>query len=219
MENNIHKIIDKKLIGNSNLLIKIEKKDKKFNAGQFFSIGVPDVPINREYSVCNSANDDYIEFLIRYVEGGTLTPKLFELKVGEYIKVLGAYGEFYLENFDLNKKYLFIGTGSGIAPFLSIIKTHNLKNYTIMHGIRELKDSIKELDAKNYELYLTREKSNNSKNVFEGRITKYMKKKLENLDKNHLFFLCGNSLMVSEVHEMLILSNINSNQVFSEIFF
>lgn len=218
-DNNLHKLLDKKFIGDSNLIIRVEKNDKIFNAGQFYSVGIPDLPINREYSVCNSANDDYIEFLIRYVDGGTLTPKLFNTKIGENIKVLGPYGEFYLKDFDINKKYLFIGTGTGIAPFLSIIKTHNIINYKIMHGIRELKDKIDGLDSKKYEIYLSREKCSNQNNVFEGRVTNFIKNKLDNIDKNNLFFLCGNSLMVSEVHEMLILNNINNNQIFSEIFF
>jgi ferredoxin--NADP+ reductase len=55
--------------------------------------------------------------------------------------------------------------------------------------------------------------------VFEGRVTNYIKEKLNNIDNNDLFFLCGNSLMVSEVHEILITNNINNNQIFSEIFF
>tara|TARA_B100001057_G_C22817148_1_gene937918 strand:+ start:510 stop:1172 length:663 start_codon:yes stop_codon:yes gene_type:complete len=219
INNNLHKLLDKKFIGDSNLIIRVEKNDKIFNAGQFYSVGIPDLPINREYSVCNSANDDYIEFLIRYVDGGTLTPKLFNTNIGENIKVLGPYGEFYLKDFDINKKYLFIGTGTGIAPFLSIIKTHNIINYKIMHGIRELKDKIDGLDSEKYEIYLSREKCSNQNNVFEGRVTNFIKEKLDNIDKKNLFFLCGNSLMVSEVHEMLILNNINNNQIFSEIFF
>ena len=218
-DNNLHKLVDKKFIGNSNLIIRVEKNDKIFNAGQFYSVGIPDLPINREYSVCNNANDNYIEFLIRYVDGGRLTPKLFNTKIGENIKILGPYGEFYLKDFDINKKYLFIGTGTGIAPFLSIIKTHNILNYKIMHGIRELKDKIDGLDSKKYEIYLSREKCSNQNNVFEGRVTNFIKEKLDNTDKNNLFFLCGNSLMVSEVHEMLILNNINNNQIFTEIFF
>tara|TARA_B100001057_G_scaffold479284_1_gene550723 strand:+ start:355 stop:1017 length:663 start_codon:yes stop_codon:yes gene_type:complete len=219
IDNNLHKLLDKKFIGESNLIIKVKKNDKTFNAGQFFSVGIPNLPLNREYSVCNSAKDDYIEFLIRYVEGGTLTPKFFNAKIGEYVKVLGPYGEFYLRDFDKTKKYLFIGTGTGIAPFLSIIKTHNIENYKIMHGIRELKDKIDGLDPEKYEIYLTREKCLNQNNVFEGRVTNYIKEKLNNIDNNNLFFLCGNSLMVSEVHEILITNNINNNQIFSEIFF
>ena len=86
IDNNLHKLLDKKFIGESNLIIKVEKNDKAFNAGQFFSVGVPNLPINREYSVCNSAKDDYIEFLIRYVEGGTLTPKFLMLRLVNMLK-------------------------------------------------------------------------------------------------------------------------------------
>ena len=49
-DNNLHKLVDKKFIGNSNLIIRVEKNDKIFNAGQFYSVGIPDLPINREYS-------------------------------------------------------------------------------------------------------------------------------------------------------------------------
>ena len=219
MTDNLHKVIERKIVGNANLLIKVEKNNKFFNAGQFFSIGMPDMPYNREYSVCNSAHDDYIEFFVRYVDDGTLTPKLFNAKIGDDIKVLGPYGEFYLKDFDATKKYLFIGTGTGIAPFLSIIKTHNPKNYSIMHGIRELKDQIEGVDKHKYELYVSREEVLNAPNIFKGRVTNYVQKKIDEIDENYLFFLCGNSLMVSAMHELLIKNEINNNQIFTEIFF
>jgi len=102
---------------------------------------------------------------------------------------------------------------------LSIIKTHNPKNYSIMHGIRELKDQIEEIDKHKYELYVSREEVLSAPNIFKGRVTNYVQKKIDEIDENYLFFLCGNSLMVSAIHELLIKNKINNNQIFTEIFF
>lgn len=220
-ENDLHKIIEKKRFGDANLILRVEKKDKFFNPGQFFSVGMPDLPINREYSVSNSSDDDFIEFIVRYVNEGTLTPYLFDSKIGDKLKILGAYGEFYLENFDLDKEYIFFGTGTGVAPFISIIKSHKLKKFKIYHGVREVKDAINDsiLNLDNYELYVTREEIKKSDNIHQGRINKYFDEIMKDYNKNQLFFLCGNSLMVSEIHELLIKKQIDNDKIFTEIFF
>ena len=52
------------------------------------------------------------------MEGGILSKKLRELKKDDEVKVLGPYGSFYLDQIDLNKKYIFIATGTGIPIYV-----------------------------------------------------------------------------------------------------
>ena len=56
------------------------KKNIKFNAGQFFSIALDEIGINREYSVASSDKENFIDFFIREVEGGALSKNLRFLK-------------------------------------------------------------------------------------------------------------------------------------------
>jgi len=78
-------------------------KFPEFEAGQFVALGLPpDYPrcieseddfeppkqgrlIRRAYSIASSSNEDTIEFYIRLVHSGQLTPRLFELKIGDRV--------------------------------------------------------------------------------------------------------------------------------------
>ena len=79
--NYLHKVIKIIPYGSANFILRTERKNIKFNPGQFFSIGVPGIPINREYSVSSSINDDYLDFLIREISDGVLSSKLKTLKI------------------------------------------------------------------------------------------------------------------------------------------
>ena len=100
--NYLHKVIKIIPYGSANFILRVEKKNIKFNPGQFFSIGVPEIPINREYSVSSGVDDDYLDFLIREISDGVLSNKLKKLKINDNIKILGPFGEFYLKEFNIN---------------------------------------------------------------------------------------------------------------------
>ncbi len=213
----IHKIVKIINLSEGNYIISLEKKDVSFNAGQFFSLGIPNVLINREYSVCSGENDRTIDFLIREVSDGILSKKLRELKNEDEVKLLGPYGNFYLKNFDLNKNYIFIATGTGISPFMSLIKTHPKLKYHLFHGIRFKNDIIEDLSEKNYYKFVSREKVN-LPNYYNGRITDNLDK-VTNYNKDSFIFLCGNSLMVTEIYDTLIKIGFKAENIFTEIFF
>ncbi len=210
----VRKISD---LSKGNYIISLDKGNLKFKAGQFFSLGISQTFINREYSVCSGENDKTLDFLIREVEGGILSKKLRELKIDDEVKVLGPYGSFYLDQFDLKRKYIFIATGTGISPFMSLLKTYPEINYQLFHGIRFEEDIISDLSEKNYFKFISKEKIN-KQNYFYGRITKNFDI-IKDQDKNSFVFLCGNSLMVTEIYDKLINNNFKSENIFTEIFF
>ena len=212
-----HKVLEIRNYGNGNYILKLERNNINFNAGQFFSIGIPSILINREYSVCSGENDDYLEFLIREISDGILSKELKNLVKGSKVKVLGPYGNFYLKEMDLKKKYIFIASGTGISPFMSLIKTYPNLNYNIYHGIRYYDDGIQELDNLSYLRFITREKVE-KENCFNGRVTNYFNF-INKEDKDSYAFLCGNSLMVTEIYDKLMKNNFKSENIFTEIFF
>ena len=212
-----HKIENIINLSDGNFILKIKKNNISFNAGQFFSIGIQNTLINREYSVCSGEKDTTIDFLIREVSDGILSKKLRALSKNDEVKLLGPYGNFYLKNFDLNKKYIFIATGTGISPFMSLIKTYPDINYNLYHGIRFKDDEITEFSNKNYYKFISRENVNLT-NYFNGRISDHFDKVISN-DKNSFVFLCGNSLMVTEMYDKLVDNKFKPENIFTEIFF
>ena len=61
------------------------------------------------------------EFYVRLVEGGTFTPLLWRLPVGHRMRMIGPKGKFVLEPDD-DRTHLFISSGTGIAPFVSMMR-------------------------------------------------------------------------------------------------
>ena len=97
-----------------------------FEPGQYLTIGVESAGklVQRPYSVASSPRDtdDGYEFYIRLVQGGTFTPLLWRLPVGHGMSLKGPKGKFMLEPAD-DRTHVFISSGTGIAPFVSMMKT------------------------------------------------------------------------------------------------
>jgi ferredoxin--NADP+ reductase len=114
-----------------------------FTPGQFAVIGLPpeavrcseadaeeQLPkpgrlIRRAYSIASSTNSrGELEFYINLVQSGSLTPRLFALEVGDRLwlgpKITGA---FTLEEAQPDSHLILVATGTGLAPYMSMLRT------------------------------------------------------------------------------------------------
>lgn len=101
----------------------LEGKKMHFQAGQFVQIFVPqpDKPRRTSYSIASSpTHKGYFELCVTLVDGGVSSTFLHNLKVGDTVQSLGPLGKFTLPQ-PLPRDVVFIATGSGIAPFRSMI--------------------------------------------------------------------------------------------------
>lgn len=106
--------------------IRFDAEPVPFEPGQYMTIGVlaGGRMIQRPYSVASSprtAADGY-ELYIRLVEGGLFTPLLWELPIGHRMRMIGPKGKFTLLPDD-PRTHVFISSGTGNAPFVSMIRT------------------------------------------------------------------------------------------------
>lgn len=226
-------------------IIKVKPEGWKFpsfEAGQFVALGLPpesprcatstdefeapkpDKLIRRAYSIASSSNDETIEFYITLVHSGQLTPRLFELQIGDKIWMgKKAVGMFTLEEIDENKNVVLIATGTGVAPYMSMLRSNALKRkgkIIVIHGAANSWDlgyssELKLLDTMfpnfNYHPTITepdREPSGwNSDTRFigdiweSGIVNDLISEKA--LPQNTEIFLCGNPKMVDGMKEML----------------
>jgi len=108
------------------LSLKIRTDPLQFTAGQFVNIGleVENKILARPYSLVNTPQDSLLEIHFNTVAKGTLSPRLAALAVGDNIQVSDrAAGLLTLDEIpDVPHLWLF-ATGTGIGPFLSILKT------------------------------------------------------------------------------------------------
>lgn len=100
-----------------------------FAPGQFIQVHfhyADGKPTKRSYSVATIGAGDAtpierIEIAVSYVEGGAATALLANLQEGETITASGPYGRFCLFDADANRRYLLVGTGTGITPYRAML--------------------------------------------------------------------------------------------------
>jgi ferredoxin/flavodoxin---NADP+ reductase len=112
-----------------------------FEPGQYLTIGLESGGklIQRPYSVASSPRqlEDGYEFYLRLVLGGQFTPLLWNASVGQGMSLRGPKGKFLLLPED-DRTHVFISSGTGIAPFISMMKTLLLEGHPrpaiVLHG-------------------------------------------------------------------------------------
>lgn len=100
-----------------------------FAPGQFIQVHfhyADGKPTKRSYSVATVGAGDAtpvsrIEIAVSYVEGGAATALLGSLQHGETVTASGPYGRFCLFDNDANRRYLLVGTGTGITPYRAML--------------------------------------------------------------------------------------------------
>jgi len=119
----------------------------RFENGQFTMIGLPveGRPLLRAYSLVSANHEDTLEFFSIKVQDGPLTSRLQHLKSGDPI-IVGrkATGTLLLDNLLPGKHLYLLGTGTGLAPFLSIIKDPEVydrfERVVLIHGCRQVSE-------------------------------------------------------------------------------
>lgn len=131
-----------------------------FKPGQFVVLGLPSsakrfdfsIPeeespsdgkiIKRAYSIASSSVEkQYLEFYIALVSSGALTPRLFALGVGDHVWLSPKItGMFTLDQVPADKHLVMISTGTGIAPYMSMLRTQlahaGQRRFAVIHGAR-----------------------------------------------------------------------------------
>ncbi len=199
--------------------IKINAPEIKFTAGQYtrVSLDIDNEEVARPYSFVNSPEEPFLEIYSVSVPNGPLSTSLQKLSKGDSIKVYrNANGFLVLNEVPIVENIWMLATGTGIGPYLSILKTPNswkrFKRVILVHAVRYEKeltyqDTIKELKKKYgerfiYITFVSREKSENS---LSGRIPESIKNgtleeraQIKLLPENTHIMLCGNPDMLKD---------------------
>jgi len=97
----------------------------RFENGQFAMIGleVDGKPLLRAYSLASANYEDHLEFLSIKVPNGPLTSRLAHLRAGDTVLVgRKPTGTLLLDNLRPGRNLYLLATGTGLAPFMSLIK-------------------------------------------------------------------------------------------------
>jgi ferredoxin--NADP+ reductase len=117
----------------------------RFLNGHFTMIGLPvnGKPLLRAYSVASPNHQETLEFLSIKVQDGPLTSKLQHIQVGDHI-IVGKKptGTLVIDYLLPGKRLYLMGSGTGLAPFLSIVRDpatyEKFAEVILVHGVREV---------------------------------------------------------------------------------
>jgi ferredoxin--NADP+ reductase/benzoate/toluate 1,2-dioxygenase reductase subunit len=212
----IYKVHEIRNLTDSTYVLRFDRNKMDFTPGQHITLGLPGDSQLREYSIYSPNTVDYLEVIIREVEEGLVSKKLRKLKKGDIVNVEGPFGFFTLDsNVKQSGKFLFIATGTGIAPFHSIAKSFKNLNYTILHGIRTFEETYEsnEYEKQRYISCTSRD----NKGDFNGRVTDYLSK--NHVDSDTIIYLCGNYEMIHAVYDILTTKGISPDNIRTEVYF
>lgn len=215
--NNIYRLNKIRHLTESTYVLEVERNGMKFEAGQHILMGNAHSIHKREYSIYSGTNDTNLELLIKEVENGTVSKTLKKLQNGDLLDIEGPLGFFTIDKtyLDQKRKFLFIASGTGIAPFHSMVKSIPDLDYTILHGVRYGNEAYeKETYDKNKYILCT---SGDKQGDFHGRVTEYISK--HEFDKSTICFFCGNFNMIREGMNLLEKKGIPSNQLHAEVYY
>jgi ferredoxin--NADP+ reductase len=180
-----------------------------FDPGQFAMLGLPGDPgnvsteesetpdvseaslpgkpkmIKRAYSIASpSTQKDSYDFYIVLIKDGKLTPKLWAMNIGDKIWLDDKIkGKFSLKNVPSGKDLVMISTGTGLAPFYSMLKTYQHENrwrrFIVVNGVRystdlgyreEFEQAAREDPSVYFFPYVTRDPEDSGYTGMRGRV-------------------------------------------------
>ena len=200
---------------NGAFVLRFDRHGLDFAPGQHISVG-PARDINmREYSVYSAPTDDYLEVLVKEVDGGYVSPRLHAWTPEESVQVDGPFGYFTIDPEIRDRPFRFIATGTGIAPFHCFARSYPDLDYTLLHGTR--------FAAEEYDLAVyprgsvIRCVSRENGGDFRGRVTDWLRANPPAPET--MCYLCGNCDMIYEAFDILSGQGIPPQQLFAEVYF
>lgn len=215
-------LIDTKQISSRVIELAFETVETfNFLAGQFISISIQDR--FRAYSLCSNPYIANTFSIIASVgHDGIGANYLKSLKVNDEIAFVGPAGKFKL-NMNIHNKYIFLCTGTGIAPFISMLyqlEKECRNTHIQMYCGYRTEEEILKLDVLDnfkktlpnfsYKLYVSKPLTETNYNT--GRITNQY-----TIDKNTYYYVCGNPEMVTQNVELLK-AQVSNENIFYEKF-
>jgi len=184
------------------------EKAVDFKAGQFFMMEVVDAvgKANRSYSISSAPSQkDGFSLTVKLLPDGRGSAILRDLKIGETANFMAAFGHFFLV--DSPKDILMVATGTGLAPFMSMLPTLFEQGHEgpirLCFGVRHEADLFYvdqvrawEKAHPNFEAKITVSQPTESWDGLTGRVTEHF----DGLDfANVQVYICGNGDMVKSV--------------------
>ncbi len=201
----------------------------EFKAGQFVQFKIPTStePVWRSYSIASAPNADYLEFCIKILPGGAASQYFNVLSLNSEVIFSAAQGFFVVTPAALPTK-VFVATGTGITPILSILADQPTEfkageSQTVLFGVRTEHDVFwhdrlaalkKDLPSFDYSICLSGAHEPAKWQGRIGRVTAH----LPTLPELAEYYVCGSLEMIKDVRSALLVQKVPMKHIHFEIF-
>ncbi|MGB0767239.1 MAG: ferredoxin--NADP reductase [Phycisphaeraceae bacterium] len=183
--------------------------------------------VRRAYSIASPPSEKrWLEFYIVAVDEGALTPRVFDLAIGDRLFMdTKIKGHFTLKDVPDGKTLVAVATGTGLAPFLSMYKQYKdapgrFEKFVFIHGVRVeedlgYRDELEQIASEDprvvYLPAVSRAPDDSPYPGYRGRVTGLFSDGTYasvtgsplNPDTDHVF-LCGNPAMIDQLEAELV---------------
>jgi ferredoxin-NADP reductase len=209
-----------------------------FLPGQFISVlvagkGPGGRDLRRAYSIASGPEltrngKSVFELCVKLVENGPGTQYLNSLQIGDTMKGIAPYGDFVYKP-KAGRHAIFIATGTGIAPFRSMVYSKIYaeqppKSGILLFGARNQSDLLyteeltQALGPSGLVQALSRPEGEWS--GFKGRVTDWLRANESKIAWTETeFYLCGNGAMIDEVKQILAGKGVEKTAIHQEVYY
>lgn len=213
----IRRVIDCREVGNGLFELSIERLGLAFVPGDCVALFGPAGHVSRPYSLASGVAEPVLRFLIRRMPGGEVSPFLCARRPGDVVRISAPFGWFRPGSQADERPFVFLATGTGIAPFLSYLRSPGArKPAAFRYGCRSASDLVEANWLRavfGAECYVSREAAGGCR---RGRITD----DLERLPVGDFdYYLCGLDAMIEQVSRFLRARGVPAARIHRECFF
>ncbi|MCC5844100.1 MAG: hypothetical protein JJU05_07605 [Verrucomicrobia bacterium] len=182
-----------------------------FRPGDCVGVYGPKGNVSRPYSLSGGTDDTELELLIRRIPGGRISDWLYTLPIGTRLEISPPFGWFHPGE-AAHPHQVWFATGSGVAPFLSALRSGGQHPLQARWGVRSVLD-LEGIDGP-FERFVSRGEPGGHR---AGRVT-------DDLDTVRVgpevhYYLCGLDAMIEEVASMLAERGVGEDRIHRECFF
>jgi ferredoxin--NADP+ reductase len=210
-----HRVLDVRDFSDSVFVMRLERQGLAFRPGQHVLLGLRGSAERREYTVYSPPRANYLELLIKDIDGGDVSERLHLCESGERLELQGPFGEFTIPDGCLGARFLFVATGTGISPFHCFVESYRNLDYRVLHGVRRPEQLYgrESFDPERHVDCLSR--CHNGR--FRGRVTDYLR--ANPVDPATYCYLCGSADMIYETFQILRGHGVPRDHLYTEVYF
>lgn len=191
-----------------------------YTVGNCLALYGPDGKTSRPYSFASSPKESFYSFIIKRFENGYVSTYLTTLSQGDRVQASNPYGFFTPGKYP---KSVFVSTGTGIAPFVSSIRHHNVPPIKMYYGSRTGNDVARidffEKNNIDIEYCLSKPVGDEDFTYSNNYVTDSLERDFENYDEDTHFYLCGLDTMIIDTIQLLTRKGIPLDKIHHECFF